>query len=222
MKSPSKRKPAVQLPPRTYELKIELAEVSPPVWRRLRVPGDANLGWLHAAIQMAMGWTNSHLHQFILCDRIFSDPRFEMNEFEEDPPVWNEHKTALQTLLPHMRSVFLYDYDFGDCWEHIVQVEGIADRKRPGADAAKCVDGAGVCPPEDCGGSHGYADMLEVLKDPDHDEYESTVEWLGEGFDPHAPLDLKRINRYLKKVPWPLVSIEDLGAVLMKRDGYRG
>jgi hypothetical protein len=100
-------------------------------------------------------------------------------------------------------------------------VEGIADRKRPGGSFARCLDGAGICPPEDCGGAHGYAQMLEVLKDPDHDEYESTVEWLGEGFDPHAPLDLKRINRYLKKLPWPLVSVGDLGEVLMQRDGYR-
>jgi Plasmid pRiA4b ORF-3-like protein len=108
MKKPISPKSAPESLEKTYQLKIELEGVSPPVWRQLQVPGDATLGWLHAAIQLAMGWTNSHLHQFIICDRIFSDPLFEMNELDDDPPVLDEHKVRLKDVAPHMRSVFMY------------------------------------------------------------------------------------------------------------------
>jgi hypothetical protein len=215
---PKRSKPVAKLIPKTYQLKIELEGVSPPVWRRLQVPGDATLGWLHAAIQLSMGWTNSHLHQFIVCDRIFSDPLFEMNELDDDPPVFDEHKTLLMQVAPHMHSVFMYQYDFGDSWEHIIKVEMIYDRKPPRGDVAKCLEGARACPPEDCGGPYGYADMLEIVMDPEHDEHESTLEWLGGKFDPEA-FDLPTTNKYLRKLKWPQMSMEDLGEVLMKRYG---
>jgi len=216
MKKPISPKSAPESPEKTYQLKIELEGVSPPVWRQLQVPGDATLGWLHAAIQLAMGWTNSHLHQFIICDRIFSDPLFEMNELDDDPPVLDEYKVRLKDVAPHMRSVFMYQYDFGDSWEHIVKVEMIYDRRPPRGDIAKCLGGAGACPPEDCGGPYGYADLLEIITDPEHDEHESTLEWLGGKFDPEA-FDIPATNKYLQKLKWPHVTIEDLGDVLMKR-----
>jgi hypothetical protein len=221
MKKTKKNQPAPDSPEKTYQLKIELEGISPPIWRRLQVPGDANLGWLHAAIQVAMGWTNSHLHQFIVGDRIFSDPVFEMNEFEDDPPVLDEHKTLLMDVAAHMRSAFRYQYDFGDSWEHIVKVEAINDRKAPRGDVAKCLEGARACPPEDCGGPPGYADLLEIIKDPKHDEYESTLEWLGGGFDPEA-FSAEKINKYLPKLKWPRTTSDQLGRLLMQRDNVRG
>jgi hypothetical protein len=215
MKRRSKPKPG-----KACQLKIELEGISPAIWRRLEVPGDANLGWLHAAIQVAMGWTNSHLHQFIAGDRIFSDPLFEMNEFEGDPPVSDEHKTLLIDISPHTRSVFMYQYDFGDSWEHVVQVEAIYDRQPPEGKVAKCLDGARACPPEDCGGIPGYADVLEIIRDPKHDEYESTLEWLGGGFDPEA-FSADKVNKYLRKFKWPRMTVAQLGRLLMQRDSAK-
>lgn len=215
VKRRSKPKPA-----KTYQLKIELEGISPPIWRRLQVPGDATLGWLHAVIQIAMGWTNSHLHQFIAGDRIFSDPRFEMNEFDEHPPVLDEHKALLMDIAPNIRSVFRYVYDFGDSWEHIIRVEAADVRKPSMGDVAKCLDGARACPPEDCGGPPGYADMLEIILDPKHDEYESTLEWLGGGFDPEA-FSTEKINKYLPKLKWPRTTMDQLSRVLMQRDNVR-
>jgi len=219
VKKTVKRRPKPE-PEKTYQLKIELEGISPPIWRRLQVPGDATLGWLHAANQIAMGWTNSHLHQFIVGDRIFSDPVFEMNEFEDDPPVFDEHKTLLMQVAPHTRSVFMYQYDIGDSWEHIVKVEMIIDRKLLRGNTAKCLDGARACPPEDCGGLPGYADVLEIIMDPKHDAYESTLEWLGGGFDPEA-FSIKKINKYLGKLKWPRTTMEQLSRVLMQRDNVR-
>jgi hypothetical protein len=77
----------------------------------------------------------------------------------------------------------LYRYDFGDDWNHDVRLEKILPRK-PDAIYPVCLAGSRACPPEDCGGTWGYEDMLQILEDPDHDEYEGTIEWLGEDFDP--------------------------------------
>ena len=196
----------------------ELEEVSPPIWRRIQVPGDATLGWLHAAIQLAMGWTNSHLHQFICCDRIFSDPVFEMNEFEDDPPVLDEHKVRLRDVVPHPRSLFTYQYDFGDSWEHIVKVEMICDRKPPRGNTAKCLDGARACPPEDCGGAAGYGDLLETLADPEHEKYEDIRAWLGAHFNPEA-FQISETNKYLRKLSWPHTTLDALAGIMMQRFG---
>jgi len=88
-----------------YHLKIILAEVKPPIWRRLRVPGEANLGWLHAVTQVAMGWTNSHLHQFTSGGTVYSDPGFDLDEFEDDPKIFDERQATLQKIAPKLKSV---------------------------------------------------------------------------------------------------------------------
>src|SRR5207247_561542 len=105
-----------------YHLKITLAEVKPPIWRRLRVPGEANLGWLHAVIQVAMGWTNSHLHQFTSGGTVYSDPGFDLDEFEDDPKIFDERQATLQKIAPKLKSVLVSEYDFGDSWDHFIRV----------------------------------------------------------------------------------------------------
>lgn len=99
-------------------------------------------------------------------------------------------------------------------------MEAIYDRKPPRGNAAECLDGARACPPEDCGGPPGYADRLEIIKDPRHDEYESTLEWLSGGFDPEA-FSIDKINKYLSKLKWPRTSIDQLDRLLMQRDDVR-
>lgn len=201
-----------------YQLKIELAGIAPPIWRRLLVRGDMNLGLLHAVIQVAMGWTNSHLHLFTIGDVRYSDPRTDHDMGPGETPYRNEGKTALIEAAPQEKAQFVYEYDFGDSWEHLVTVEKIHDPDAASKGFTKCLDGSRACPPDDCGGVDGFAYLLEVIRNPKHEEYESMMEWLGGKFDPEA-FDIKRANTYLRKLKWPHTTDDQLAAVLMKRDG---
>jgi hypothetical protein len=206
---------------RIYHLRVSLEGIEPLIWRRLQAPGGANLGWLHAVIQVAMGWTNSHLHHFIVGKRLYSDPSFDLDEFEDDPRVLDENNTAIHEIVPRAKSAFVYEYDFGDSWDHRITVEKILDADPEEGRSAKCLDGERACPPEDCGGAWGYADLLKIIRNPKHKEYESMVEWLGGKFDPEA-FDRDKINRCLRKLKWPRTTVSQLATVLMQRDGVRG
>ena len=109
----------------SYQLQVLLNGTQPTIWRRLQVPGTANLGWLHAVLQVAMGWTNSHLHQFICGEHMYADPSAQLEQYEGDPPVLDESKFTLAELLKDIHQGLVYEYDFGDSWEHIVTVEKI-------------------------------------------------------------------------------------------------
>lgn len=182
----------------TYQLRVELEGISPPIWRRVLVPGNIRLGRLHAIIQVVMGWDNDHLHQFIIGKQAYSDPDFELNEFG-GAPVLNEKKTLLMNIAPRAGKVLVYVYDFGDSWEHRIKVEKILRGELSKENFVECIDGARACPPEDCGGVWGYEDLLQALKDPKHKGHESTLEWLGEEFDPEA-FDLQNTNEALQRL----------------------
>ncbi len=147
-------------------MRIALRDVSPPVIRVLDVPAASTLPELHKLLQAALGWTDSHLHQFVAGGRRYgvADPDWGDELNDED-----EARAGLRDLPAE----FVYLYDFGDHWEHDVAVLG------EGGDHPACVDGQGGCPPEDCGGPHGYAELLEVLADPDRAEHERMREWAG-------------------------------------------
>jgi hypothetical protein len=203
-----------------YELQIVLLATKPPIWRRIRVPGDADLGWLHAVIQVAMGWTNSHLHQFHLNGEYYSDPRHHFAEFEGDPEILDERKFTLQQLVPGAQDRLLYEYDFGDSWHHEVTVERILSPGSAPGCSASCLDGARACPPEDCGGVGGYAELLKALANRKHPEHKTMKEWLGRPFDAEA-FDAATANKWLGKLKWPRVTEAQLRKVLMGRDNYR-
>ena len=221
MAGSKKRQSVDATPVPIYHLKVSLRGVAPLIWRRLQVPGNANLGWLHAVIQVAMGWTNSHLHQFVIGKRLYSDPSFDLGEFEGDPGVFDENATTIAEAAPRVKSAFIYEYDFGDSWEHRIVVEKIFDPDPAAAGFAQCLDGARACPPDDCGGAYGYADLLETIMDPKHEEYESMMEWLGGSFDPEL-FDLVSTNKHLKRLKWPRTTVGQLAGVLMRRDGVKG
>lgn len=174
-----------------YQLKFTLLEVDPPVWRRLLVPADTTLGDLNFMLQAAMGWTNSHLHQFTVGGADYSDPRFELDDAED------EFGVTLAEVAPRERLRFEFRYDFGDGWEHEVAVEKIlpaeSSRRYP-----MCVAGERACPPEDCGGPWGYAEFLEAIRDPKHEEHDSMLEWIGGAFDSEA-FDVASLNKRLSK-----------------------
>jgi pRiA4b ORF-3-like protein len=203
----------------TYELKIVLLGAKPLIWRRLQVPGNANLGWLHAVVQTAMGWTNSHLHHFLTPEARYSDPRSIEDSGFGDEPDRDEMKALLSEVAPRKGVRFGYEYDFGDSWEHEITVERILPPGSGSATAAVCLDGARACPPEDCGGIWGYVNLLDVLKNPKHPEHKGMKEWIGGTFDAEA-FDRAVINFWLGKLKWPRVTEAQLRKVLMGRDNY--
>ncbi|HEY0950328.1 plasmid pRiA4b ORF-3 family protein [Nocardioides sp.] len=155
---------------KTVRLRVTMREVVPRVERVIDVPAAITLDELHEVLQVAIGWTDSHLHQFRTEDTVYAVP-FE--DWGEDREV-DERGIRLSTLPTR----FIYAYDLGDDWQHDVEVLGRGD-DQPG-----CVYGEGSCPPEDCGGVGGYADLLDVLADPRHREHESMREWTGDRLKP--------------------------------------
>ena len=203
----------------SYQLQVLLNGTQPPIWRRLQVPGNANLCWLHAVLQVTMGWTNSHLHQFISGKHMYADPSAELDQFEGDPPVLDESRFTVTELLTDIHEGLVYDYDFGDSWEHIVTVEKILPGDASTSETAVCLAGSRACPPEDCGGIGGYMELLKALKNKKHPEHRSMKEWLGRPFDPEF-FDIATTNDWLRKLKWPRVTESQLRKVLMARDGY--
>src|SRR5215210_1758614 len=166
-----------------YQLKITLRDVRPPIWRRVLVTDATTLHQLHWIVQAAMGWTNSHLHQFISDEEYYSELMLEVDDW--GPEVKNEKRVRLSALGLKPKRKFTYEYDFGDSWRHEILVEKVF-APEAGARYPQCVAGKRACPPEDCGGVWGYERFLEVIKDEDDPEHEEMLEWAGGAFDPEA------------------------------------
>jgi hypothetical protein len=174
-----------------YQLKITLQNVKPLVWRRFLVESDMKLPDLHKVIQTVMGWTNSHLHAFRLGSKTYSLPDEEgLLDFID------YRKVRLNDVIHEEKQRFVYEYDFGDGWEHTIVLEKIAPRD-PALKYPLCLAGKQRCPPEDCGGPWGYADLLKILRNPKDEEYQDYKEWVGEYFDPEE-FDLEFINEQLR------------------------
>jgi len=236
---------------RIYQIRVTLNGSKPPIWRKLAVPSDIVLSELHEVIQIAMGWTNSHMHQFILRGKklrprrrilpevpgtvekkvidlpggrkghlISTKPRDDnavplptgpaMPWFDTgdryyvtkltplgDPTEMegeDEDAVTLAEVCPKVKSKLIYEYDFGDGWEHTIEVQKIVEPK-PGVEYPLCLGGRKACPPEDCGGIWGYYNLLDVVADPKREDHEEMAEWLGE-FDPDA-FDPEEVNAIL-------------------------
>lgn len=198
--------------PDIYELKVTLMGTKPPIWRRVTVPSDIRLEDLHIVIQVVMGWTNSHLHQFMDADKNYYQPTPPKDWGLDLSGCREKLDTAdfeLRQLLTQPKQKLIYEYDFGDSWEHKVELVKItppftADGKPHTTKAIRtpvCLAGKGACPPEDCGGVWGYYHMLEVIQDPNHEEHSDLVDWLGEDFNPEA-VDIEEINAALRQFKW--------------------
>jgi hypothetical protein len=189
------------MPPRTtvytvLQLRIDLEEVEPAVWRRLMVPGDASLATLHRMLQAAMGWNDSHLHAFEVGDRSYGP-----DDDEDDPPedqIDEGTTSVLDALNAGPVDEFLYEYDFGDGWSHRIRVEGRATQD-VAMTVAICLAGAQACPPDDVGGPDGYEAFLAAVSDPGHEEHEDFLQWVGGSFDPTA-FDPEAVNIALRSL----------------------
>jgi hypothetical protein len=177
-----------------YQLKVTLCDVRPAVWRRLLVPGRLTLARLHHVLQIAMGWEDSHLHAFRV-----GDATYGMAGLEGDLDFEPEEKVRVSQVLPDQKARLVYEYDFGDSWEHDVVVEKVLPAEA--APAPRCLDGRRACPPEDCGGVPGYQHLLKVLANPAHEEHEEMQEWAGEHFDA-ARFEVEEVNEIFGRLKW--------------------
>ena len=153
----------------TYQIKVTLRGVKPPIWRRLLVEADMSLSQLHEVLQVAMGWHGYHL----------SGASAQLDY----PACCTE---PVPRRGPH---------DFGDGWEHSIVLEKVLEPE-PGRAYPVCVGGKRNCPPEDCGGPYGYYLKLAARNDPEHPEHGETLEWMSEDFDPEA-FSIEAVNRRL-------------------------
>ena len=177
-----------------YQIKVSLRGSKPNIWRRILIPSDMLLSEFHYVLQATMGWTNSHLHQFIYDGEYYTKKmpdEMMMDDFGID-----YENMKVSDFLSGEKDKMIYEYDFGDGWVHDILLEKITDPD-PNQFYPVCIKGKMNCPPEDCGGIWGYYDMLNILEDPSHEEYENYKEWLGEDFDP-AYFNLDEINAFLR------------------------
>lgn len=178
---------------------MTLRDVVPEVVRVIDVPASTTLPECHDLLQVALGWTDSHLHQFVTAEARYGVPEIDGWDDEEE-------RDEVGVRLRVLGARFTYLYDFGDGWEHDVEVLGT------GSDQPGCRYGEGACPPEDCGGPHGYAELLAVLADPAHDEHEHLRTWAGD----LADFDLADTDTLLRQtvgdVPASVRLVLDLAA----------
>ena len=182
--------------PSAYVLRIELRNLKPAIWREVWVDPAITLRQLHYTIQAAMGWECAHLHGFAIpasgrAGRYWGVPpqrRFEPGEAQDDMGFGDQSKddarAKVAQVLKAPRDKLLYLYDYGDDWEHLVTLKKIITTPEPLPLLAAAAE---TCPPEDCGGVHGFANLADVLADPRHPEHAEMSECY-EGLEP-GPLD---------------------------------
>jgi len=179
--------------PDTYQIKITLRDSHPPIWRCIQVRSDLTLRVLNRVIQETMGWENSHLHRFTFKKKDYGwpDPDGELD-------IKNDSIVHLNKVITGKGQCFIYEYDFGDSWEHYCVVEKVLpfDENKP---AALCIAGARACPPEDVGGIPGYEEFLEAVRHPNHQRHKEMLDWAGGAFDSEA-FDFNGVNKRLQRV----------------------
>ena len=177
-------------------LHISLMGSEPEIWRRVSVPGDFTLDKLHRVFQIAMGWDDSHLHQFEIGKRAYVAAWDYEDNYKQGMEI--EEETLLCEVIRRKGQKFLYLYDFGDGWQHEVRVEdfgpSVTQVKYP-----KCLAGECACPPDDCGGIGGYYNMLEALGNRNHRDHETYRDWISGDFDPDA-FSLGSVNKKLSRM----------------------
>ena len=166
------------VPKEVYQLRIDLQYAKPPIWRRVLVVDTTTLSELHAIIQRAMPWDNSHLHGFFIEDTMYSDFN-DLDGFDAE----DASKITLADVVAKDIKKFKYEYDFGDSWYHIIKLEKTLpldkDVRYP-----QLIAGRQVCPIDDSGGVWGYYEALEILEDPDHPNHDEVKEWFGDDAEP--------------------------------------
>jgi hypothetical protein len=202
---PSRRRPRRNAAV-TYRVRIDLLDTRPPLWRRLELSSDLFLDELHEVIQLAFGWTDSHLHEFHSGSGFFGrDAEHYLCPFqvEEGNPGIPEERVRLDEVLVDAGDTLFYWYDFGDDWRHVITLEAVLPRTAT-MPRARCTAGRRPGPPEDCGGVGGY-ELVVAAGDPSHPDHAEALttyrEWYGDDADPDnyrpTPFDVDEINNAL-------------------------
>ena len=176
------------------QLRIALRHIEPPIWRRLLVPDYLQLSQLHNVFQGAMGWTNSHLHEFSIGGLSYGPMDAEARAMGY--PAFDEKRVRLWDFKRQPGITFTYIYDLGDNWEHDVEIEDFV--AVASADLPKVLDGARKCPPEDVGSVDGYMSFVEAVPDPSHEEHQAMLTWFGGRFDPEE-FELASANEAVRR-----------------------
>jgi hypothetical protein len=157
---------------------------------------------VHEIFQIVMGWTNSHLDSFKLDNRVLTDNHTaNEEELADDLNYEDESKFLLSDLLKAPGDHFTYEYDWGDCWEHEVVLELIQTPEQDSLFLARCIAGKRACPPEDVGGVSGYLRFVNAIEDPQNEEHEDMLNWVGCDFDPNS-FDARHVN-------WRIFDLEE-------------
>ena len=189
---------------RTLVFKVRLRDIEPAIWRQIEVPATYSFWDLHVAIQDAMGWKDYHLHAF----RVRRPSTDSIDEIGiPDPDLPRTRRDFLPGWELSLTDYFTgpadpaeYEYDFGDGWVHDLVLDSIGIRHAK-TKYPRCLGGARACPPEDCGGPHGYAMLLQILANPSHEQHEDMVEWVGGALDPEA-FHLRAVRFANPKTRW--------------------
>ena len=185
-------------PPTAYQLKVSLLYSEPLIWRRVQVPGTMTLSRLHDVIQLCMGWTDSHLHQFMIGSNFYGP--VDLNDDWSEIKILDETRFKLGDLEGDMRLRFIYEYDFGDGWQHEIEIEKVIAPDGKSPKHPVLLAGERACPPEDIGGVPGYENFLEIMNDPENEEHEEMRDWYGsDDFDPEY-FEMEKINEIFKKI----------------------
>ena len=174
------------------QLKVSLQHIKPLIWRRIEVENTITLFKMHHIIQISMGWWNYHLYEFNVNDKQIGNIRLL-----EEENIIDDRKVKLGEIFTKEKIRIQYEYDFGDCWEHIIELEKILPKEK-NKKYPVCTDGERNCPHEDCGGVGGYYEYVKIIKNKNHPEYREMMQWLGSGkFDPEY-FNIKEKNKELR------------------------
>lgn len=176
-----------------HELRVTLLDVAPPVWRLVRVPSALPLSTVHTILQIALGWEDRHLHEWRV-----GDVTYALSDEESWGEEFADESAALLADVAPPDGVLHYDYDFGDGWEHLVEVAAVVPYNASVPPVA-CLAGERACPPEDCGGPRGYERLVDALRDPDDPDHDAVLAEIGDRWDPDE-FDSASVNRRLEEL----------------------
>lgn len=182
-----------------YDIRAFLMHIRPEIWRLIRVPADIRMDRLHDVLQVAFGWTDSHLHQFHVIDAKGGTKAYIGRpdpDFAGSTPTQDETKRLLKNFLIKVGDRIGYEYDFGDGWLHEIKLAAVHAQSAR-LSTPLCLDGARACPPEDCGGVPGFERVLAASANPKRAE-KDLIEWLGD-YEP-TTFDLTTVNRALARI----------------------
>lgn len=178
-------------------LKVKLDLKNHDVWRRVIVPVNITFPQLHNIMQIVFGWQDYHLHNFHIFDGdrpivnlVCGDDAFE---YQNELPMIMETGIKLSEYIPKYNKI-KYTYDFGDNWEHNIEIEKVIDNYD--MNYPICLEAVGDAPPEDVGGEGGYDEFFEAISDPKHPENKAMIEW--GRWQQYKDFNLDFVNRRLK------------------------